>query len=469
MPILRRAPCILAVCILAVCVSGRPIAVQAGSLTGNLAAARELPDVVQPLLATVVNISVLKPPGTDPAAPKNEIVPDRAFGSGFVIAPEGFIVTNKHVVEHGYAVTVAFSDGTSFPAEIVATNQRPDLALLKIAAGKPLPYVKFGDSDALRVGEPVIAIGNPLGLSSSLSVGVVSALNRDVNMTMIDDFIQTDAAINHGNSGGPLFNLQGEVIGVNWAIIAPGQQTGSAGLGFAIPSNDAAWVVAEMRHFGRLHAGFIGVRLQQIMPDVELAMGLPTRSGGIVSGVIPNTPAAAAGLEEGDVITAYNGREPRDVRALLRSLSASAPGSTIALQLWRNGVTKTVDVKVAPWPNNLFDPAGQQTQTHEAPRQASPDFGLTLASADPAALEKSPFAKGEPAVAITKVASNTPAADLRLASGNLILRVGTDRVATPDDVRQRLEKARAEGRKSIVMLVEASDGPHWIVLPLAAP
>ena len=458
----------LAAVVLAIQVVSCPVLAQAGSLPTNLAAARELPDVVQPLLATVVNISVLKPPGDRSRRPQERGHPRSRLRLGFRHRAGGVYryqqaCRGERLCRHGVLfrrVDVSRGGGRHQPAPRPGAPQD--------RGGKPIPFVKFGDSDALRVGEPVVAIGNPLGLSSSLSVGVVSALNRDVNMTMIDDFIQTDAAINHGNSGGPLFNLQGEVIGVNWAIIAPGQQTGSAGLGFAIPSNDAAWVVAEMRHFGRLHAGFIGFRLQQVMPDIQLALGLPSRTGGIVCGVLPGTPAGENGIQEGDVITAFNGHEPHDVRQLLRSLSASPPGSRITLQVWRDGKTKDIALTVAAWPNNLFDPAGQAAPPPEPIRKETPDLGLKMASADAAALEKSPFAKGQAAVSITGVVANSPAADLRLAKGNLILRVGMDRVATPDDVHVRLDKARAEGRKSVVMLLEAADGPHWVVMPLAS-
>ncbi|WP_210253029.1 trypsin-like peptidase domain-containing protein [Beijerinckia sp. L45] len=428
--------------------------------------APDLPEIVAPLLNSVVNISVLKKAGSDPEDAPDQVVPDRALGSGFVITSDGYIVTNNHVVEGGYDVTVAFVDGSTFPAKIVATNQRPDLALLKIDAGKPLASVKFGDSDALRIGETVMAIGNPLGLSSSLSVGVVSALNRDINSTMIDDFVQTDAAINHGNSGGPLFNLKGEVIGVNWALYAPGQQSGSAGLGLAIPANDATWVVDEMRKYGRMRAGFIGLRLQQVTPEIQLALGLPSRSGGIVTGVINDGPALTKGIQEGDVVLALNGKEPRDVRALLRSLGASAPGSVVALKIWRNGAAQSIDVPVANWPNNIYDPAGPQPPQTQAVRKITPDLGLKLAVADAQSAGTPQFQDGKPAVAIIGVSANSPAADLRLARGNIILRVAQDRVTSPDEVTKRLEQTRAAGRHEVMMLVQAPSGPHWVVMPL---
>jgi serine protease Do len=427
--------------------------------------AQTLPDIVAPLLKSVVNISVLKHPGSDPNDAPNQVTPDRALGSGFVITADGYIVTNQHVIEGGYDVSVSFADGSTFPAKVVATNERPDIALLKIEAGKPLPFVAFGDSDALKIGQTVLAIGNPLGLSSSVSAGIVSALNRDIDQTMIDDFVQTDAAINHGNSGGPLFNLKGEVIGVNWALYAPGTQSGSAGLGLAIPANDAAWVVGEMRKYGRLRIGFLGLRMQQVSPDIQAALKLSSRTGGIVTGVLPSGPAAKAGIREGDVVLALNGREPRDVRALLRSLGANPPGSTIALTIWRHGTINRIEVTQAEWPPNMFDPAGPQPQ-EMASRRIAPDLGLRLTIADQKLLQKSAFYMGEPGVAITGVMANSPAADLRLNSGDVILRVKDKRVASPAEVWTALDAARAEGDKSVLMLIEANGIPHWMVMPL---
>jgi serine protease Do len=427
--------------------------------------AQELPDIVAPLLNAVVNISVLKKAGSDPTDPPNQIVPDRAQGSGFVVSADGFIVTNTHVVDGGYDIRVSFVDGATFRADVIATNRRPDLALLKINAGRPLASVPFGNSDKLRIGETVFAIGNPLGLGSSLTVGIVSALNRDANMTMIDDFIQTDAAINHGNSGGPLFNLRGEVIGVNYALLAPGQQTGSAGLGLAIPSNDASWIVDEMRRHGAVRSGFVGLRLQEVNADIQAALGLPSRTGGIVTGVLPNAPATGL-IEEGDVVVALDGRAPHDVRALLRSLSATPPGTTVALTVWRRGGERVLKLRLADWPAGVFDPVGPQPVHAAIAPQVPEDLGFRLMEEDGKAVRRSAFHTGQPAVALADVVPNSPAADLRLVPGDIIVRVGQDRVTRPGDVDMLVKKARGEGRKSILMLVEADGVPCWVVVPL---
>ena len=432
------------------------------------AAMLDLPDIVAPLLPAVVNITVLQQPAGEDARGAEEIgAPRSAQGSGFVISPDGYIVTNRHVIDGAYSVSVEFNDGETFPAQIASVNARPDLALLKIDAGKPLPTVGFGDSDALRIGQPVIAIGNPLGLNSSVSVGVVSALNRNLDSTMIDDFIQTDAAINHGNSGGPLFNLKGQVIGVNWALLAPGQQTGSAGLGLAIPSNDVAWVVDQMHRLGRLHPGFIGVRIQQVTQDMQDALSLPSHSGGIVLSMLPGGPAAKAGLHEGDVVLKLNGQEPTDVRALLRAVGASPPGSVAGLLLWQDGTLRKISVPVEEWPADApFNPAGPQVHLDRGTRQQSADLGLRLASAGREQLADLKLTN-RTGVTVLGVAANSPAADRGLVAGDIILRVQRDTVASPQDIAKAVAGARAEGRKAVMVLVVSQDQPRWVVLPLA--
>jgi serine protease Do len=448
-----------------------PVLLVAGMLCGGAAgttgAVADLPDIVAPLLGAVVNISVLKQAegtaaqGADPMAR-----PTSAQGSGFIIDPAGYIVTNRHVVAGAYSVSAVLADGSTFPARVLSTNARPDLALLKIDAAKPLPTVHFGDSDALRIGQPVVAIGNPLGLSSSVTFGIISALNRDIDTTMIDDFIQTDAAINHGNSGGPLFNLKGEVVGVNWALLAPGAQTGSAGLGLAIPANDAAFVVDQMRRLGRLHAGFVGLRIQQVMPDMQALLGLPSHSGGIVLSILPGGPAEKAGIKPGDVVLGLNGRTPRDVRELLRDLGASAPGSTISLRVWSGGRISDVDMVVGEWNNSAFDPAGPQPEADRGGRQVAPDLGLHLSAIDPAQRRALQLADDQPAVAILAVAANSPAADVGLAAGDVILRLMDAPVRSAAEVTEAVARARAAGREAIMLEVQTGDRPRWVVVPV---
>jgi serine protease Do len=429
----------------------------------------QLPNVVEPLLHAVVNIAVLKQPpnesgGTaegmaEMAKPKHEV------GSGFIIDPDGYLVTNRHVVDGAYKITVTLDDNTQFPAKVLATNARPDLALLKVDAGKKLPMVKFGDSDALRIGQTVIAIGNPLGLSSSISVGVVSALNRDLNETMIDDFVQTDAAINHGNSGGPLFNLMGEVIGVNWAIVSPTDTSGSIGLGLAIPSNDAAFVVGQMRQYGRLHAGFVGLRLQQVMPDLAHSLGINNTEGGIVTRLWPDGPAAKAGIREGDVVERVGNRPTHDVRALLREMATIMPGASTTLLLWRSGHEMTVEVTASSWPGNQYDPAGEPVIPDRGARASSASLGLRMASTSDDMRKTYKLSNDEQGVVVEGVAANSAGADAGFVRGDVILRVRDTLVALPDDVVRALGEARKQGHDSVPALVQTQDRPHWVVIP----
>ncbi|CAH2599508.1 HtrA protease/chaperone protein [Rhodovastum atsumiense] len=434
----------------------------------------DLPDIIAPLLPAVVSISVLK----QPASPGGHVAqgaeamarPVREFGSGFIIDPAGHVVTNRHVVAGAYKVTVTLIDATPLDATVLATSERPDLALLKIEAGRELGFVRFGDSDAIRTGETVVAIGNPLDLSDTVTVGVVSAVNRDVNKTMIDDFIQTDAAINHGNSGGPLFNLRGEVIGVNWALVSPPSVGASIGLGLAIPANDAAFVIDQMRRFGRWQVGWVGVRVQQLTPPLAAALGLGGTEGGIVTSVWPGGPAARAGVQEGDVILQFGPRPSRDVRALLRAISRTAPGSSATVRLWRAGQVRSFDIAVASWPAEVpFDPAGPPAGVDRGPRMHASDLGLRFAVRDPAAVAAGPPTMAGKGVLVTAVAANSVAADAGIAAGDVILRVGDQPVTTPDEVRARLDGLRGAGRREALLLVRSGDRPQWVVVPIEHP
>lgn len=443
----------------------RPVA--AGPVAADLGASRQptLPDIVAPLIPAVVNISILKqhpaPNGLIAHGGQEMDKPLQAYGSGFIIDPAGFIVTNRHVIDGAYKVTVTLDDNTPYRATVLSANMRPDLALLKIDAGHPLPSVRFGDSDAIRIGQTVIAIGNPLGLSSSISVGVISAINRDVNQTMIDDFIQTDAAINHGNSGGPLFNLAGEVIGVNWALVAPADKTGSVGLGLAIPADDAAFVIDQMRRYGHFRAGYLGVRVQQLTPDLCAAIGLFTSQGGIITAVRPDSTADHAGLREGDVILRFGDHEVTDVRALLRAMGARAPGETASMLVWRAGQTRRITVTMDVWPKDAadLDPVGPPATIDRGSRMNHPDLGLRLGR------------PGGPSrgVVILGVAANSIAADAGLAAGDIILRVQDARVAAPEEVHDQFEALRRAGHDSAVLLVQFGDRPQWIAVPLQEP
>jgi serine protease Do len=428
-------------------------------------------EVVKPLMPAVVNLDVVRPDKASASdssdALKAETEKEKhSLGSGFIIDPDGYIVTNRHVVIDAVQVTVMFDDNTTLPAQVVSLNARPDLALLKVNAGHPLPTVRFGDSDALKVGETVIAAGNPLGLSNSISVGVVSALNRDLNETFIDDFIQTDASINHGNSGGPLFNMDGQVIGVNWALLGPSE--GSAGLGLAIPSNDVAFVVDQMRRFGKYRAGFAGMRLQQVTVDLARALGLPAgTSGGIITALTPDGPAEHAQMHIGDVVTEFDHKRLPDVRALLRAIGATAPGSTVPVVFWRDRKQVSMDITLGSWAQSgiAFDPAGEQP-SQKANISAMPELGLHMTELNDGVRTLHHIDSRQIGVLVLTVAPHSRGANAGIASGDYVLQVGNSEVSSPKQVLDRLDAARRDGLSESVILVMTGDRPHWVALAL---
>ena len=350
----------------------------------------------------------------------------------------------------------------------MATNERPDLALLKIDAGHPLPTVPWGDSDALRIGDTVIAIGNPLGLSSSISVGVVSALNRDLNETMIDDFVQTDAAINHGNSGGPLFNMRGEVVGVNWALVSPNATSGSIGLGLAIPSKDAAFVVDHMRRYGRFRAGFVGLRIAAVEPDWPPRCISTHRRRHRRRGVRPDGPAArgrASGRRDRAVRSAPQQRRACPAAGHLHHLAghhradgclAGRPDPHGAGR--GGGLAKGAEAR---------DPAGEPVMPDRGQRMTAPDLGLRLAPITDQARQSFKLSASQSGVIVLGVAANSVAADIGVAPGDMILRVQDDLVATPGEVLQHLDTLRRQGRDAALLLVQTQDRPRWVTAPLS--
>lgn len=430
-----------------------------------------LPELVARLLPSVVNITILKQrprPGAAQAEGAAEMEPPvREIGSGFIIDPDGYVLTNRHVVEGAYKVSVTMDNGKTYVAQVLSAANRPDLSLLKVDAGEKLPAIVWGDSDALRMGETVIAIGNPLGLSSSITVGVISALNRDLNETMIDDFVQTDAAINHGNSGGPLFNIQGQVIGVNTQLISPSETGGSIGLGLAIPSNDAKFVAQEMRQYGKLIPGYLGIRLQQINSDIAEAEGLADEHGGIVSDVAPGGPALKAGLREGDVILQFGPRKTTDIRAILREIAATHPGGTQDVRIWRDGKEMTLPVTLGDWPDNDLSPTGRGVMPSRGERVSSATLGMRVAELTPDLRKQFKLSDLTRGVIVLGVAANSVGADVGFARGDVVLRVDNQKVASITEIRDAVKSAREQGRKRVLMLVTNDNRPHWLAVPTA--
>jgi serine protease Do len=422
-------------------------------------------DLVTRVVPSVVNISVKKmiPDGSGPTAPTSE---KEFFGSGFVIDPSGYILTNRHVVIDSFSVTVVFSDGTRLPAHVVGHPPATDIALLKADTDHPLPAITFGDSDLVRVGERILAIGNPLGLSGTVTLGIVSALNRDTGDTPYDNFIQTDAAINHGNSGGPLFDMKGEVIGVNTALIATGDASaGSMGLGLAIPANDAKFAASELRAFRRVRPGWIGARLQQVTPDLAAALGLAKTDAIIVAGVDAGGPADTAGLRQGDLIERFGDQSPKDVRALMRMI-AEYPlehNAPLIVRRGRDDATLMVTVKEYPPAEMVADYPFELTG-ERALRMG--DVGLSTAPLTPAVRARLNMAQDVQSVEVRAVPPGSAADRIGLHIGDAILRVQTQPASSPDIVQRELQLAAADHRGQLALLVLNQDGPRWVALPV---
>jgi serine protease Do len=386
-------------------------------------------------------------------------------GSGVIVDPTGIIITNKHVIDNAYEITVNLSDRTSVQARLLGKGLTFDLAILKIEVDHPLPSIKVGDSDKVRVGDRVIAIGNPLGLSSTVTSGIVSALHRDLSGTPYDEFIQTDAAINHGNSGGPLFNMAGEVIGINNQIFSDSASSGSIGLGFAIPSNDVRFLVEQIRDYGRPHLGWLGMRIQTLTAEMSDALALPMNSGAIVAEVTPGGPAAEGGIEVGDVIQGYGNQKISDYRVLNRFV-AMAIGRTLQLHVWRNGTARTVNVTVKEWPQELW--VSYKNETMRPPIFTKMrDFGFDVA--DPSDDLKTKFRiEGEVSGPIvTNVVEDTAASGAKFKPGDMIIKVQMEDVRSVAELEKKLlDRCNSGQRNALIYAKSAAGAPRWLTLPL---
>lgn len=448
-----------------VCLGGGP----ALANNASVAASEEQAKLVTTLLPSVVNITILKqrpnPKGETMQGAGEILPPIREVGSGFIIDPEGYVLTNRHVINEAYKVTVVLHDGTSYLAKVLSSNAQPDLALLKIDVGHPLPAITWADSDALMIGQTAIAIGNPLGLATSVTVGVVSAVNRDLSETSIDNFIQTDAAINHGNSGGPLFDSSGHVIGINTQLISPTDTGGSIGIGIAIPSNEATFVVDEMRKFGKMRPGYIGLTMQQLTPEIAQIKGLKSAAGGIVSRVTAGGPASRAGLQVGDVVLQFGDRRASDIRALIREILGTLPGQDEEMRIWRNGKETTLTVSVAEWPQKGADPVGSEPMPQRGPRMISPTLGMRVAELT-ADLDREydldPSTRG---VIVLGVAANSIGADTGFARLDVLLRVDDTDVASIGDFTGAIAAARTAGHEKALVLLADKAETRWVAVP----
>jgi serine protease Do len=382
---------------------------------------------------------------------------EHALGSGFIIDPAGYIVTNNHVVDGAREVSVTLTDGNKYKARVVGRDAKTDLALLKIDAGHALPYVAFGNSDNEQEGDWVIAVGNPYGLGGTVTAGIVSAHGRNINAGPYDDFLQIDAPINPGNSGGPLFNVTGQVVGIDTAIYSP--SGGSVGIGFAIPSNVAKDIVAQLREHGKVSRGWLGVQMQPLTPALAKAVGLSNDQGVVVDSVVDGSPAARASVQQGDVITAYDGKPIKSARDLAMAVADTPSGKTASLTVWRNEHSRSVNVTIG---------TEQNTHVAMADTNASGEkpVGMSLEPLTPDMRDQLNLKPTTQGVVVGQVAEGSRADESGIQAGDVIERVGGNPVSTPAQVAEAIHAAERQKKDALPLLVMRSGETAYLGLQL---
>ena len=380
-----------------------------------------------------------------------------SLGSGFIVDPSGIVVTNNHVIADADEINVIMNDGTKIKAEIVGVDKKTDLAVLKFKPPKELIAVKFGDSDKLRLGDWVIAIGNPFSLGGTVTAGIVSAKNRDISSGPYDSYIQTDAAINRGNSGGPLFNLDGEVIGVNTLIISP--SGGSIGLGFAVPSKTVAGVVDQLRQFGELRRGWLGVRIQPVTDESADRLSIKPARGALIAGVDDKGPAKPAGIEPGDVVIKFDGKDIKEPKDLSRIVADTAVGKEVEVIVIRKGEEQTLKVTLGRLEDtDKPQPAAIKKDEQVDKPVTQKALGLDLASLSKDLRSKYKIKDSVKGVIVTGVDASSDAADKHLSAGDVIVEVAQEAVANAADIKKRIDQLKKDGKKTVLMLVANGDG-----------
>ena len=392
-------------------------------------------------------------PGNGGMPQRHEVITGE--GSGFFISADGYAVTNNHVVDHANSVQVTTDDGTVYTAKVIGTDPKTDLALIKVEGKSDFPYVSFASAPP-KVGDWVVAVGNPFGLGGTVTAGIVSARGRDIGAGPYDDYVQIDAPINKGNSGGPAFDVDGNVIGVNTAIFSP--SGGSVGIGFDIPADTAKMVVAQLQKDGHVTRGWLGVQIQPVTADIADSLGLKKAEGAMVDEPQKDSPAAKAGVQSGDVITAVNGNAVKDARDLARTIGTMAPDSTVKLDIVRDGQPKTLSLTLAQMPTDRHVASADQGNAHQP--SGVPHLGLQVAPANEVA------GAGSKGVVVVGVDPDGPAAERGFQAGNVILDIGGKAVANVDDVRQALTDAKTQGKHDVLMRVKMGDATRFVALPL---
>jgi serine protease Do len=396
-----------------------------------------------------------------PFGPRGEM-PMAGAGTGFIFHGNGHIATNYHVVEGADEITVKLHDGREFKAEVVGTDPDTDLAVLKVDAKGALPYVEFGDSDKVRVGDPVLAIGNPFGLGDTVTAGIVSAEHRAIGAGRYDDFMQIDAPINRGNSGGPTFNLAGQVIGINTAIHSP--TGGSVGIGFAIPSDQARMIIDQLSEGGKVERGWLGVHIQSMDEDLAKSLGLEDAKGALVAQVTPDSPAASAGFKQGDVVLSYGGHEIDQLRDLTRAVADTEAGANMDVVVWRDGARKTLEVEIAQMPSE--EQMAALTGQEQPQESDTPKLGVMLGQLTPEARQQFQLPADVTGVVVTEVQPGSPAAEKGLQPGDVILEANRKQVSDPKAVADAVREAAEQGDHTVLLLVQRDGQNRFVAIGL---
>ncbi|MET3857028.1 MULTISPECIES: DegQ family serine endoprotease [unclassified Rhizobium] len=397
-------------------------------------------------------------------APKNEGGQHAmALGSGFIISPDGVIVTNNHVIDNAMDIKVTLDDGTELPAKLVGTDPKSDIAVLKIQAPKPLATVAWGDSDKLKLGDQILAIGNPFGIGTTVTAGIVSARGRDLHSGPYDDFIQIDAPINHGNSGGPLVDRDGHVVGINTAIYSP--NGGSVGVGFAIPSDEAKMIVAKLQKDGSIEHGYLGVQIQAVTKDVADAVGLSDAQGALVAAVSGDTPAARAGIKTGDIVTAVGGEAVKTPKDLSRLVADMSPGAKQTMTVWRDGKSTDLNVTIGGNDDGQKQAAADES---DGKTQSGPSIGVGLADLTPDARQELNLPRSINGAVVASVNPDKPAAAAGIQTGDVIVSVNDKPVHDASDAKAAVASAAKSGRKSVLLLIERGGNKTFVAVPFSA-
>lgn len=423
-------------------------------------------DLAEKLTPSVVNISSFSQSETENGEGNTPL--SESLGSGFIIDGNGYIITNNHVVDKAESISITLSDNTKTEARVIGKDPKTDLALIKIETKRPLNAVKFGDSDKIRVGDWVLAIGNPFGLGSSVTAGIVSAKSRDIESGPYDSFIQTDASINQGNSGGPMFNLQGEVIGISSAIFST---TGaSQGVGFAIPANLAGWVISQLKEHGEVKRGWIGIKIQPNTPEIADSLGISANQGVVVSGVTEQGPAQKAGLQAGDIVLSFN-RQPIDnTKNLSRLIAETKIGTPAPIEIWRSGQKQTLTVPIELMPEETPLSAAKETASDAA---ETPDngeslniIGFTVKEISPELAERYKLAPPTSGVVVTDILPNSDASCKGIKIGDIIVKIDKRNIIGESAFHEYVNDARRENNRPVLLAIQGQEALHFVAVKL---